>query len=256
LIEQNFLAEIDKSRLSNWKNLDPKFLDPPHDPGNKHSVPYFWGTVAVGIRADHVTEPVKGFEVLFDEKYAGRISMLDDRENVVAIAMLHLGHPMNSTEDAHLQDVKELLKRQAPLVQAYTSDTFKDKLIKGEAWVALGWSGDILQARELEKNIRAVVPASGTMIWVDSVAIPRDARNPDLAYEFINYLLEAEVAARNANFVKYASPNAAAREKIKPEILNDPAVYPPKETLDRCQWLLDRGPAIEKIERVWREVRK
>jgi spermidine/putrescine-binding protein len=218
-------------------------------------VPYFWGTVAVGIRTDKITEPVEGFSVLFDERYKGRITMLDDAENVVATVLLHLGHPMNSTDDNHLAEVQELLKKQRPLVQAYTSDAFKEKLINGDAWVVLGWSGDILQAAAENDSIRAVVPATGTMIWVDAMAIPKDAKNTRLAHEFINFLLEPEVAGQNANFVRYASPNTAAREHMAKDLLDDPAVYPSQEVLERCQWLKDKGPGIAKIERVWQQVR-
>ncbi len=261
------LREIDHSRLSHWKNLDPQFLNPPHDSGNKYSVPYFWGTIAVGIRTDHVTGPVKGFEVLFDERYRGRITMLDDPENVIAVALLHLGLPMNSVDDAHLAQAEALLTQQAPLVQAYTGDAFKEKLISGDAWVVLGWSGDLLQARDAEagdgdeeppapeSHIQTIVPESGTMIWLDSMCIPKDAPHPDLAYEFINFMLDADVAARNAKYVKYASPNRAARDLIDPEILADPSVYPRPEVIERCQWLKDRGAAIEKLEAVWERVR-
>jgi spermidine/putrescine-binding protein len=256
LVTKGLLDEVDKSLLPNWINLDPKFLGAPYDPDNRYSVPYFWGTVAVGIRTDHVAQPVKGFEVLFDERYKGRITMLDDAENVVATVLLHLGYPMNSTDDAHLSEVKKLLVQQHPLVQSYTSDAFKEKLIKDEAWVVLGWSGDILQAAEENENIRAIVPESGTMIWVDAMAIPKDAKNKRLAHAFINFLLDAEIAGRNANFVHYASPNMAARAHMDNDLLEDEAVYPPQEVLDRCQWLKDKGADIRKIERVWQEVRK
>jgi spermidine/putrescine-binding protein len=256
LIQKGLLADLDKSLLPNLNHIGAKFMGAPYDPENRYSVPYFWGTVAVGIRTDHVTDPVKGFEVLFDEKYKGRITMLDDAENVIATVMLHLGHPMNSTEEAHLAEVKDVLLKQRPLVQAYTSDAFKEKLIKGEAWVVLGWSGDILQARGENENITAVVPETGTMIWVDAIAIPKDAKNDRLAHEFINFLLDPAIAARNAKVVQYATPNVAAREKLDPEMLADPAIYPPQEVLDRCQWLQDRGAEITKIERVWQEVRQ
>jgi spermidine/putrescine-binding protein len=256
LVAKDLLAEIDKDQLPNFKHLDPKFLGAPYDPQNKYSVPYFWGTVAVGIRTDHVKKDVKGFEVLFDEEYKGRITMLDDAENVVAAVMLHLGHPMNSTDDRHLAEVKELLVKQKPLVQAYTSDIYKEKLISGEAWVALGWSGDILQAAAENENVKAIVPETGTMIWVDSMAIPADAGNVPLAYEFINFLLDPEIAAQNAEWVQYPTPNVAAKKLLSAETLENPAIYPSDEVLDRCEWLKDRGKAIEKIEAVWREVRQ
>lgn len=256
LVSKGMLDDLDKSQLTNWKNLDPKFLGAPYDSENRFSVPYFWGTVAVGIRTDHVKDPVTGFGVLFDERYKGRITMLDDAENVVATVLLHLGHPMNSTDPDQLAQVKELLDKQRPLVQAYTSDAFKEKLISGEAWVVLGWSGDILQAAADNENIRAIVPETGTMIWVDAMAVPKDAKNKRLAHAFINFLLEPDIAAKNANHVRYASPNVAARGQMDSALLEDPAIYPPQEVLDRCQWLKDKGPEIAKIERIWQEVRK
>lgn len=256
LVKKGLLAELDKSQLSNWKHLDAQFLDAPYDKGNRYSAPYFWGTLAVGIRTDHVKEPVKDFSVLFNERYRGRITMLDDAENTVAAILLYLHHPMNSTEDAHLAEVQTVLQKQKPLVQAYTSDAYKEKLLKGEAWVALGWSGDILQARREDKNIQAIIPETGTMKWVDSMAIPKGTRNPALAHAFINYLLDPEIAARNANFVQYATPNKAAQSQIDPKFLQDPAIYPSPQVLDHCEWLLDRGPAIKKIEKVWQEIRQ
>jgi spermidine/putrescine-binding protein len=256
LVEKDLLAELDKSLLPNLAHLDPQFLDPPYDPGGRRSVPYFWGTLAVGIRTDHVQEPVSGFEVLFDERYAGRITMLDDAENVVGGMMMHLGHAINSTDDRHLAEVKRLLEKQRPLVQAYTSDAYKEKLIKGEAWVVLGWSGDLVQAAGDNDHVRVIVPERGTMLWVDSMAIPKSARNKPLAHAFINFLLEPEIAARNADFVSYPTPNLAARELLDAAVLADPAIYPPPPVLKRCERLHDRGPDIAKIEKLWREVRQ
>ena len=217
-------------------------------------VPYFCGTLAVGVRTDRVKETPKGFEALFDERYRGHITLLDDAEDVVAATLLHLGLPMNSTEDADLAKVEEVLLKQRPLVQSFTSDDYKERLIQGNTWVALGWSGDLLQAKKLEKRIAVVVPENGTMIWVDSMAVCKTAKNPRLAHEFINFLLEPDIGARNANFLHYATPNATARSKIDAEIAKDPAVYPPQTLLDKCQWLKDRGTAIAKIEKVWKQL--
>ena len=256
LMKLGLLSELDRDKLSNWNNLDPRFLGVRHDPRNRYTVPYFWGTLAVGIRTDHVKQPVKGFEVLFDERYRGRIVMMNDKEHVIAAALLYLGLPMNSTDDEDLAKARDLLRRQRPLVQAYDTDTIKEKLIKGEAWVALGWNGDILQARREAPEVKCIVPASGTLMWVDSMAVPKGAPNSELAHAFINYLLEADVAVRNARKVRYASPNRAARPKMDADLLDDPAVYPPTAVLDRCRWLEDRGQDIRKIERVWRDVRR
>jgi spermidine/putrescine-binding protein len=255
LIGKGKLAELDKSLLPNLRNIDPKFLHPRFDIENRHSVPYFWGTAAVGIRTDKVAGPVMGFEALFDQRYRGHITMLDDPENVVALTLIHLGLPMNSTADADLSRARDLLVKQKTLIQAYTSDAYKEKLINGEAWVALGWSGDLLQARKEQPKIRVIIPQGGTMIWLDNIAIPSGARNVRLAHAFIDFLMEPEVAARNANAVQYPTPNASARALVDRQLLEDPAVYPPPQVLERCDWLQDRGAAIAKIEQVWQQVK-
>ena len=255
-VAKGLLAEIDKTRLSNLTHIDAKFLTPPFDPTNRYSVPYFWGTLAVGIRTDHISDPIKGFEPLFDERYKGKITMLDDAENVVAAMLVHLGLPLNSTEDAHLAKVKELLVRQRGLVGAYTSDSYKEKLISGEAWVSLGWSGDLRQATDENSQVRTVVPESGTLIWLDNMAIPRGATNLPLAHDFINFLLDPAVAARNAAHVHFATPNRTALGQLPAELKADPAIYPPANVLARCEWLQHRGAAVVKIEQLWREVRQ
>jgi len=255
LLEEGRLLELDRDQLPNWKNLDPKILGTRHDPKNRYSVPYFWGTLAVGVRTDHVKEPVKGFEVLFDERYKGHIVMLDDGEHAVAAALLHLGLPMNSTKDEDLTRARDLLLKQKPLVNAYT-ENFKAKLKSGEAWVALGWSGDLLQAGREGAPVRCIVPESGTLIWVDSMAIPKGAPEPALAHAFINFMLDPKVAARNAKKVRYASPNKAARALMDRSLLDDPAIFPPRTVIDKCQWLDDRGQDIKKIEKIWEAVKE
>jgi len=256
LLAKQVLADIDKALLPNLKHLDAKFLTPPFDPRNQFSVPYFWGTLAVGIRADHVTDTPHGFEALFDERWKGRITMLDDAENVVAAMLAHLGLPLNSTDDAHLAQVKELLIQQRPLVGSYTSDAYKEKLISDEAWVALGWSGDLRQAVDENAAVQVVIPQNGTMIWMDSLAIPKGAQHVALAHEFINYLLDPAIAARNAEHVHFATPNRAALEKLPAELRNDGSIYPTPAVLDKCEWLQDRGAKVAKIEQLWREVRQ
>src|SRR4051794_25315156 len=143
LVAKRLLHELDRSKLTNLRHIDPIFLAPPFDPQNRFSVPYFWGTLAVGVRTDFISHAVHGLEVLFDPRYRGRIMMLDDMENVVAAALSQLGLPMNSVDPRHLEQAELLLVKQRPLVQAYTSDAYRERLITGDAWAALGWSGDL-----------------------------------------------------------------------------------------------------------------
>jgi spermidine/putrescine transport system substrate-binding protein len=259
LLAKDLLQPLDHRELRNLRHLDPKWLDPPCDPGNRHSAAYFWGTVAVGIRPDRVAGRPAGFEALFDPAHQGRITMLDDAENVVAATLLKLGRPMNSVAPADLAAAQGELLKQKPLVQAYTSDAYKERLISGDAWASLGWSGDLIQAADVaaeeQTEIRVVVPVTGTMIWLDSMAIPRAARNVELAHELIDFLLDPSVAMRNAEFVHYPTPNRTALKMLPAAAREDANVYPPAATLARCQWLKNRGAEIGKIEAVWRVVK-
>ncbi len=278
LLAKDLLQPLDRERLPNFRYLDRQFLAAPVDPENRFSVPYFWGTLAVGIRTDKITTAGAGqggLEALFDVNNRGRITMLDDMENVIAAALSHLGFPLNSVDSNHLVAAQKLLIEQRPLVQAYTSDAYRERLISGEAWVALGWSGDLLQAdAELEKmqgpgirdqeaevsgqrgRVQTIVPPTGTMLWFDSMAIPRAATNVDLALAFINHLLDPAIAVLNAQHVNYATPNLAARALLPSQILSDESIYPSASTLSRCSLLKNRGADIEKIEAVWRVVRQ
>jgi len=257
---KGLLQPIDHGQLARMSNLDPAFLNQPFDPGNEFSLPYFWGTVAVGVRTDHVPGLVAGFEALFDNRYRGRITMLDDLENVVAVVLMFLGKELNSVKPADLLLAKQTLLAQTPPVQAYTSDAYRERLIAGEAWVSLGWSGDLLQAAEIANEpvpkVNVVVPVTGTLKWLDSMAIPRAAGEVELAHAFLDYLLEPEVAVKNAEYVHYATPNRAALSLLSAEMRQDESIYPPQTTLDRCDWLQNRGAEIEKIEAIWREVRQ
>jgi spermidine/putrescine-binding protein len=281
LLAKDLLQPLEREKLSNFRHLDPQFLGAPVDPANRYSVPYFWGTLAVGVRSDKIGATTNdeaksgagqgGLEVLFDVKNRGRITMLDDMENVIAAALSHLGYPLNSVESHHLTAAQELLIEQRPLVQAYTSDAYRERLISGEAWAALGWSGDLLQAdAELKAGkrgegsgergevarVRVVIPRGGTMLWFDSMAIPRAATNVELALAFINHLLDPAIAVLNAQHVNYATPNLTAKALLPPQILADESIYPSQATLSRCSLLKNRGADIEKIEAVWRVVRQ
>jgi len=261
LLAKRLLQPIDRTRLPNFQHLDAKFLGRPFDSENRFSVPYFVGTLAVGVRTDFVTAAWQGLEPIFDAVYRSRITMLDDMENVVAAALCHLGSPLNSVDSAHLEAAQRLLMQQKPLVQAYTSDSYRERLISGEAWASLGWSGDLLQAdNELRQSgrhgrVSVVLPQRGTMLWMDSMVIPVRAEQVDLAHSFINFLLDPHVAATNAQKVNYATPNASARTLLPPAMLANASIYPPDDLINRCTWLEDRGEQIEKIERVWRAVR-
>jgi len=254
-IKDGLLQPIDKSRLKNFDNLDPRFLNQSFDPNNEYSIPFAWGTSGIGYRKDKVKEEIKSWAAFWDPRFSGRISLLDDIRENFAVALKLKGYSLNSTDPQQIAEARDLLLRQKPLVQTYDSATFDQLLLSGDAWIVQGYSGQIARASQENPNIVYVIPQEGCTIWSDNLCIPRTASSPDLALLFIDYILEAESAAEVTNFSGFSSPNLAARPLIKPEILNNPAIFPPRELLDRCEFISSANPALPLYERYWTEIK-
>lgn len=256
MIPQKLLREIDRARLPGLANLDSRFLDRRFDPGNRHSLPYLWGTTGIGYDKSKVAAPIDSWEALFDERHAGRILMLDDVREAFGAALKLLGRSINETDPAVLRQAAEKLKQQKRLVRTYNSSDFANLLAAGDVDVAQGWNGELAEAVAASQGRLAyVVPREGGTLWIDSLAIPASARNIDPAYEFLQFVLEPEIAARIVNGVHYAGANKAALPKIDAAIRNDPAIYPPQEVLDRCEFIEDLGETTQLLDELWTEVK-
>jgi spermidine/putrescine transport system permease protein len=255
MIKEGLLQRIDRSRLTNFGNLDPQFLARPFDPNNDYSVPYLWGTTGIGYRKDKVTEPVDSWAVMWEAHYQDRISMLDDVREVFAAALKLRGHSLNTTDPTLIAEARRLLIEQKPLVKTYDSGAFDVLLLSGDAWIAHSYNGQVVKAAMEEPNIAFVLPREGGTVFMDSLAIPKTAPHVDLAHVFINYILEAPVAAEISNRMIYSTPNLAARPLIRPELVNNPALYPPADVLKRCEFIRDVGPAISLYDRAWTEIK-
>jgi spermidine/putrescine-binding protein len=256
LAEKKLVRELDKSRIPNWKNLDPDLLDKNYDPGNRHAVPYFFGTTGIGYNRKQIGRDVDSWSALFDPKYSGKIMMLKDMRECFTAALKTMGKSVNEKDPAVLRQAGDKLKAQKALVKAYDSDTFAEELRRGTVVLAQGYNGQLAKlVAEDPRQFGYVVPREGATVWIDNVCIPTKAPNPDAAHAFINYLLEPDIGARIVNAASYASANKAAREKIKPEILNNPIVYPPADVLKRCEFMehLGREGAVEAA--IWREIK-
>ena len=261
MIELGLLAELDHSKLENLDNLDPSFTDPPYDPGLAHCVPYFWGT-GIGFNWNDWDEAPASWEYLYNPENAaefeGRISMLDDMREVLGSALIYLGYSPNTTDEAELEEAKQVVLAIKPYIAAFDSDTYEDNMLTGDIALALGWSGDIFTAQVEDENIDYVIPEEGAVKWTDNLCITADAaKDPqrlEMAYQWIDFLNRPEIAAMNTDFVWYASPNAAAEEFIDPEILDYEAVYPSEEVFNRLQWLENVGDATEIYSRIWTEI--
>lgn len=256
LVAEKLLLPLDRARLKGFGNLDPRFLDQESDPENRHSVPYLWGTTGLGYDKAKAGAPLDSWNAVFDERFRGRILMLDDPREAFGVALKLMGRSINETDPAVLRQAAERLKAQKRLVRTYNSSDFANLLAAGDVDVSHGWNGELAEvvARDPQR-FAYVVPREGSTLWIDSLALPAKARNVDEAYAFLDFVLEPEVAARIVNGVHYAGANRAALDRIAPEIRNDPAIYPPKEVLDRCELIKDLGETTQLIDELWTEIK-
>ena len=255
LLAQGLLRPLDHSALPHLANVDPSFLDRAYDPGNAHSAPYFWGTSGIAYSRRRVAETPDSWGALWDPRYRGRILMLDDAREVLGAALKWRGHSQNTRDARLLAAARDDLVRQKPLVRAYNSTNFEDILLSGDVWLAQAWNGQIARAMAQDPDIGYVLPREGSTLFIDNLAIPRDARHPELAHAFIDFTLEAEVAAEICRTMRYSSPNRAAWPLLPPDVRANPAIFPPPEALGRLELIRDLGDATILYDRLWTEVK-
>ena len=259
MIDEGMLMEIDFDVIPNMSHMNPMNVNQYFDPEQRYTVPYFWGTSGFAVDSTVIPDYTESWSLLFDpdSPYCGEISMLDDQRETLGAALMYLGYSINDTDPAHLEEAKNLLIDQSACVRAYDSETNDDLIISGEVVLAHMWTGDAILAGDPEyggrDGIDYVIPQEGCTIWQDNLAIPIDSANAYTAMVFINFLNEPEVAARNAEWVGYATPNESSKEFIDPDLLSDPGVYPGEEVSERLQWIEDVGDALELYDRIWTE---
>ena len=245
-IEAGLFRKLDRSKLTNWDNLDPALLEQlaSVDPGNQHLVTWMWGYVTVGINTGKVKAalgdmpmPANPWDLIFAPEYASKlkacgISVLDSASEVLPLAMLHVGKPAYSRNAADYTAAAEMLKKVRPYVTRFSSSGYINDLASGSLCVVMGYSGDIniARARAIEAGkgpiIEALVPKSGATMFFDVMAIPADAPHPKNAHLFIDYIMRPEVHAALTNKVFYANPNKASLKFVKPDVANNPSVFP------------------------------
>ena len=242
MIAADMLLPLDHSKIPNLVNVDPAFAEPAFDPGLQHSAPYFWGTVGLGYRASAADpRPLPICSKAMPSRVGSRCSIrstASDRRSSTSAIPQHQGSGRDRAgcrrpDPNQAQD------------QVVRPDTGQDLLIAGEVDVCLEYNGDVLQVMEEDDDLSYVVPEEGSILWEDNMCIPRGAPNPDNAHAFINFILDAPVHGAIAEYVRYPCPNAAAMEFIPEEDRDDPAMYPAREVLERCEFAVYKGEQIE-----------
>jgi spermidine/putrescine-binding protein len=255
MIKQGLLAELDHARIPNLAHVFKHLKSLYYDPRNTYSVPYLWGTTGIGYNADMVSPPPASWQVLWDERYKGKISLLNDEREVFGMALRAAGESLNTADPVKLNEAKTRLMAQKALVKTYTSENYDQLLVSGEIVLAHGWSGTILRAGTERPSIKYVVPKEGGTIWQDNLCVLKTSRHKDEAMSLINFLLEPQTAARITDKVKYASASEAARVFVPKEIAQNPAIYPPEDVVARLEWIEDVGEAIKVYDRAWTELK-
>lgn len=248
LAKENRLKEIDWSKVPNIKNIAPEYRGLPHDPQNKYSVPWMVGTVGIVVNTETVKEDVKGYKDVFTEAHKGRIVVVDDPREMVAWALTTQGKGPNQVSPADLEAVKPVLAQWLPLVQVYDSDSPKTALLNGDVDLGVVWSGEAAILFNEDEKFKYVLPSEGAHMYIDLLAIPNDAPNPDGALAFINYILRPEVSKLISDDFPYTNPNLEARKLLSPEELKNPASYPPGTLkLETFRDIGDRAVEIDKL---------
>ncbi len=242
-VAKGALLELDMSLLPNIGNLGAEWADPGYDPGNAHSVPYMWWTTGIAYDTGKINETLTSSKALWDPRFAKHIGMLDDWQEVFGLALIQLGLNANTTDTAEIDQAFALLEQQKPLVREYTTNTRK-MMSSGDNWIGHIWGADLYRIQKANKKVVYYIPEEGGVKGSDTMAIFSGAQHPIAAHLFINHMLDAQVSADNTNYVYYMGPNAAAKEFILPEILDDPTVNPDQTLVARLQELLDLGPAV------------
>ena len=233
MVQEGMLEELNFSNIPNYQYIDDSFKNTSYDPENKYSVPYTWGTVGIIYNTKYVDEAdVTGWELLWNEKYAGKILMFDNSRDAFGIAEYLLGYDVNTTDETELQACAAKLAEQKPVVQQYVMDQIFDAMENEEAWIAPYYAGDYLTMVEENPDLAFYRPtAQGYNMFIDAMCIPTCCQEKEAAEAFINFLCSPEVSSANMEFLGYSTPSAAAKELMDPEVANSKVAYPDADTL-------------------------
>ena len=260
LIHNDLIQPLDFTKLPEAKkNIGEEFFKQSEffDPGNKYSVPYAWGTVGIIYDKTKVTDPVDSWQILWNEKYKGDILMQDSARDALMIPLKLMGRSLNETDETYLQQAKNMLVQQKPLVQAYVVDEVKDKLINSEAAMGVVFSGEALIILEENPNMAFAIPKEGTNFWIDGWVITKDAQNVDNAHKFIDFMCRPDIAVMNFDYLGYSTPNTGVKDLEENEAYkNSPIAFPSPEVYSGQETYKYLGDKMDEYyNSIWMQVK-
>lgn len=269
LLRKNALRPLDKSKLPNLQNVKAEFRNPWYDPGMHYAVPYATTVTLLGYNASRLAElglPTDSWALIFEprylEKLKGKVTVLNSQRELMAAAMKYLGYSVQESDPARWDEAKRLILRAKPYWATFSNSTYIKDLAIGNIWVAHGYSSDMYRAQQdaLEAKrpftIDFRMPKEGAVLAVDSLVLHKSGGRPDLAHQFIDFMLEGANAADVSNLIGAGNPNAAATPFILPEIAGNPGIFPPPDELSRLEMLRDFDPKTRRsLSRMWTEIK-
>jgi putrescine transport system substrate-binding protein len=274
-IQAGVFSKLDRSKLPNlsnmWKDVEERVEI--YDPGNAYSINYMWGTTGLGYNVEKVKAalgddaPVDSWDLLFKPDNIEKLNdcgvyILDAPTELIPAALNYLGIDPNSESKGDIEKAGELLKSIRPYVQKYHSSEYINALANGDICLAVGWSGDVLQARDRAAEadngvtVEYAIPKEGALMWFDQMAIPADAKNMDEAHEFLDFIMRPDVMAKASNYVYFANGNKASQKLLNEDVIGDPAIYPDEATVKKLYTKAPYGPKVNRIvTRTWTSVK-
>ncbi len=252
---QGMLLELDHARLPNLKNVDPEYLRIAIDADMKHSVPYMLTNTGIAYLRSKVQDIQPTWAVFDRADLKGRMTMLNDMRETIGAALKFLGYSLNTTDTAQLEQARDVVIRWKKNLAKFENEQYKSGIASGEFLLVHGYSGDLVQAQTENADIAFVAPQEGLSIACDDLVILKDSKAVDLAYKFIDFLHDPDVAAENSLFISYLCPNAAAYPKLPAEFRDNPAVKLDPAVQARCEVIRDLGADNVKYTRIWDQIK-
>lgn len=239
----HLLIPLHKSKLHGLQNIDPRFMNLSFDPHNKYSIPYFWGTLGI-IYNDKFIKPgtIQHWQQLWSPQYRNDIMLVDSARDIMGMSLISMGKSINTTNPATLEAAKQKLDKLSPNVKAIVSDEIKTDMAQNDAPLAVDWSGEASEMISDNPHLHYVVPSEGSNLWFDNLVIPKTAKHFKAIYAFLNFMLEPQNAAQNAEYVGYATPNKAALRLLPASVRNDKQFYPDLKTMNNLEVYKNLSP--------------
>lgn len=257
MFHQNMLEKINKSKLTHFKNLNPDLLNKSYDPHNNYSLPLYWGITGIFINKNYYpANSVTRWTDLWDKKYENQLMLLDDSREVFSMALCALGYSVNDSNPLHIKQAYLKLKELLPNIKIYKSDGVITILVDEDASIGMAWNGDLSKAKHENPNLEFIYPKDSFVIWIDNLAIPKNAPHRENAYKFLDFMLRAESAKAVSMINGFPTANEAGKKLLPEDIRNNPIIYPPRDILRRGQFQTDiTDEALDLYEKYWEKLK-